>query len=51
MTDYKNLTPAQKKKFNNIILVRSAAGVAGNLAGAFMAYKKGSGFWGYVRRG
>jgi hypothetical protein len=43
-----NLTAEQKRKLNNINMVRSTVGVAGNLAGAYLAYKKGSGFWGYV---
>jgi hypothetical protein len=45
---YNDLTAQQKRRFNNIMMIRSTGGVAGNIAGAYFAYKKNLGFWGYV---
>ncbi len=38
------------QKMINVVVIRTAAGLSGSLAGAYMAYRADAGFWGYVGR-
>lgn len=42
------LTDEQRKKLVQIYAIRSVASTVGAIGGAYMAYKKEKGFWGYV---
>lgn len=38
----------QKELANKIFAIRASAATLGNVAGLYLAYKKESGFWGYI---
>lgn len=42
------LTDEQRKKLVQIYAIRSVASTVGVISGAYLAYKKDKGFWGYV---
>lgn len=42
------LTNEQRKKLVQIYAIRSVASTVGAIGGAYLAYKKEKGFWGYV---
>lgn len=41
-------TVEQQKKLNTLVTIAYAGGIVGLIAGLIFAYKRKSGFWGYV---
>ncbi len=48
MNDTQNLTVEQRKRLNTMISIRYAGGTIGLIAGLIIAYKRKTGFWGYL---
>lgn len=48
MDDFENYTPEQRKKLRTLVTIAYAGGTIGLIVGLIIAYKRKTGFWGYV---